>query len=301
MKVTNKFFNAKQSQAFNATERNNPLYEQRYLATGPQVNAIYFPDYKAIKPRVGSNVKMIDPATYQSPRATIPRIADCILNSSDLRCSFAVRKELRMIREKNHARSLNQQGHKLQWRNLTSKGKDHDRNITPEHDAIKARVIPNNLKYAEVQKFGRQNVKFSRMGNRNNILATNPFPGQDAFAPANAHEARFDQGVLDIEIRSQNRNTKQSPVIEKFSPRKDWWRNDDTPDGQIYNHQEQMSYEKNRKLALGSLSFAQRPDRETGGIYVYNKFHEPDHDKVIAAKDDLKKSSKIKGSHQMSL
>ena len=62
-----------------------------------------------------------------------------------------------------------------------------------------------------------------------------------------------------------------------------------------------MSFEKNKKLALGALSFAQRPDRESGNIYVYNKAHEPDHDKVIAARDELKKSSKIKGSHQMSL
>lgn len=100
MKITNKYFDAGQSQSFNATERDNRLYQQRYLGTGPQVNAIYFPDYKVLKPKVSSNVKMIDPATYQSPRATIPRVADCILNSSDLMCSFAVRRELRMIKEK---------------------------------------------------------------------------------------------------------------------------------------------------------------------------------------------------------
>ena len=52
-------------------------------------------------------------------------------------------------------------------------------------------------------------------------------------------------------------------------------------------------------MNVGSLSFSSRPDREKNGIYKINHFQEPEHDAVISAIDDLKKCSKIKGSHNM--
>jgi len=98
------------------------------------------------------------------------------------------------------------------------------------------------------------------------------------------HEGRFKLAPLDIDWRSQNRNTKLAPKIEKFSPRPELWSIIDAPDAQIYNCPDQHPLEINTALKTGSMKFDFRRDRERGNIYKpleTNCKHEPDYDNVL--------------------
>jgi len=76
-----------------------------------------------------------------------------------------------------------------------------EENNRPEIE-IQARDIPEDQKYENIRKQGIQNVKFSRMGKRENCFLKSPYPGQEGFEPLECHEGRFKLAPLDIDWRS---------------------------------------------------------------------------------------------------
>ena len=105
-----------------------------------------------------------------------------------------------------------------------------------EYDGTPFKIVPEERKYNTVKKQGHLIVKFEKVKGRKFCFENSPYPGDDGFAVANAHERRFDLPQVKMEALGKHRNSTMAPKLANYSNRKELWPVLDLPDSQIYAH-----------------------------------------------------------------
>ena len=182
-------------------------------------------------------------------------------------------------------------------KNAESQGFDRKHSVmTPtsdDHEAHhhKFKCIPDDMRYEFKQRMYHQVADFEKQLNRDFALMKSPFPADSRFSPPNAHEKRFDLPDINIEIRSQNRNTKNVPTLANYSKRKELFKPLDLPDSQIYSRVDQVD-NKDTKSRL--QQFQKISDRRGHFIPSPVNHLTYDHDIVTKAINSLSSTKRVK-------